>query len=77
MGIEPTNPSLARRFIGFEDRGRHQSGTRFHAESYTGSGDRQRGRGPISVRHRERAAERGVGGGNRVVRAGQQHGRAR
>jgi PAS domain S-box-containing protein len=34
MGIEPTNPSLARRFIGFEDRGRHQSGTRFRVRSY-------------------------------------------
>jgi hypothetical protein len=28
-GIEPSKPSLARGFIGFEDRGRHQSGTRF------------------------------------------------
>ena len=30
MGIEPTMPLLAQSFIGFEDRGRHQSGTRFH-----------------------------------------------
>ena len=29
-GIEPSDPSLARGSIGFEDRGRHQSGTRFH-----------------------------------------------
>jgi hypothetical protein len=28
-GIEPAKPTLARGFIGFEDRGRHQSGTRF------------------------------------------------
>ena len=38
MGIEPTNPSLARRFIGFEDRGRHQSGTRFRGGTYTERG---------------------------------------
>jgi len=30
-GIEPSDPSLARGSIGFEDRGRHQSGTRFQA----------------------------------------------
>ena len=30
MATPLANPSLARRFIGFEDRGRHQSGTRFH-----------------------------------------------
>lgn len=30
MGIEPTKPLLAQSFIGFEDRGRHQSGTHFH-----------------------------------------------
>ena len=36
MGIEPTNPSLARRFIGFEDRGRHQSDARFRYGNYTG-----------------------------------------
>ena len=30
MGIEPTMPLLAQSIIGFEDRGRHQSGTRFH-----------------------------------------------
>ena len=35
MGIEPTKPLLAQSFIGFEDRGRHQSGTRFHRASYT------------------------------------------
>ena len=35
MGIEPTKPLLAQSFIGFEDRGRHQSGTRFHRGSYT------------------------------------------
>jgi hypothetical protein len=35
MGIEPTKPLLAQSFIGFEDRGRHQSGTRFHRSSYT------------------------------------------
>lgn len=29
MGIEPTMPLLAQSIIGFEDRGRHQSGTRF------------------------------------------------
>ncbi len=34
-GIEPSKRTLARRFIGFEDRGRHQSGTRFHWRSYT------------------------------------------
>lgn len=31
MGIEPTMPLLAQSIIGFEDRGRHQSGTRFQA----------------------------------------------
>jgi hypothetical protein len=35
MGIEPTKPLLAQSFIGFEDRGRHQSGTRFHSGNYT------------------------------------------
>jgi hypothetical protein len=35
MGIEPTKPLLAQSFIGFEDRGRHQSGTRFRRGSYT------------------------------------------
>ena len=30
MGIEPTMPLLSQSIIGFEDRGRHQSGTRFH-----------------------------------------------
>ena len=45
MGIEPTNPSLARRFIGFEDRGRHQSDAHFRWRSYTGGAERQaRGR---------------------------------
>ncbi len=29
MGIEPTMPLLAQSIIGFEDRGRHQSGARF------------------------------------------------
>jgi hypothetical protein len=37
MGIEPTKPLLAQSFIGFEDRGRHQSGTRFHRRTYTES----------------------------------------
>jgi len=35
MGIEPTKPLLAQSFIGFEDRGRHQSDARFHRGSYT------------------------------------------
>jgi hypothetical protein len=35
MGIEPTMPLLAQSIIGFEDRGRHQSGTRFHRGNYT------------------------------------------
>jgi hypothetical protein len=35
MGIEPTKPLLAQSFIGFEDRGRHQSDTRFHRGNYT------------------------------------------
>ena len=35
MGIEPTMPLLSQSIIGFEDRGRHQSGTRFHRGSYT------------------------------------------
>jgi hypothetical protein len=34
MGIEPTMPLLAQSIIGFEDRGRHQSGTRFRGRSY-------------------------------------------
>jgi hypothetical protein len=38
MGIEPTVPPLARSTIGFEDRGRHQSGTRFHGGNYTENG---------------------------------------
>jgi hypothetical protein len=38
MGIEPTKPLLAQSFIGFEDRGRHQSGTRFHRGNYTENG---------------------------------------
>lgn len=33
MGIEPTMPLLAQSIIGFEDRGRHQSGTRFRRRS--------------------------------------------
>lgn len=35
MGIEPTMPLLAQSIIGFEDRGRHQSGTRFQGGNYT------------------------------------------
>ncbi len=35
MGIEPTMPLLSQSIIGFEDRGRHQSGTRFHPRTYT------------------------------------------
>jgi hypothetical protein len=35
MGIEPTMPLLSQSIIGFEDRGRHQSGTRFHGRQYT------------------------------------------
>jgi hypothetical protein len=35
MGIEPTMPLLSQSIIGFEDRGRHQSGTHFHDENYT------------------------------------------
>jgi len=34
-GIEPSKPLLAQSFIGFEDRGRHQSGTRFRPGGYT------------------------------------------
>jgi hypothetical protein len=34
MGIEPTKPLLAQSFIGFEDRGRHQSDARFHRGNY-------------------------------------------
>src|SRR5882757_6962260 len=44
-GIEPSEPSLARGSIGFEDRGRHQSGTRFHAHSHTADEARQAGGG--------------------------------
>jgi hypothetical protein len=33
MGIEPTKPLLSQSFIGFEDRGRHQSGTRFRGRT--------------------------------------------
>jgi hypothetical protein len=32
-GIEPAMPLLAQSIIGFEDRGRHQSGTRFHGRT--------------------------------------------
>jgi hypothetical protein len=35
MGIEPTKPLLAQSFIGFEDRGWHQSNARFHRGNYT------------------------------------------
>ncbi len=35
MGIEPTMPLLAQSIIGFEDRGRHQFGTRFRHRPYT------------------------------------------
>ncbi len=41
MGIEPTKPLLAQSFIGFEDRGRHQSGTHFRARYHTALGERQ------------------------------------
>src|SRR5256885_4553526 len=41
MGIEPTMPLLAQSIIGFEDRGRHQSGTRFRARYHTASEVRQ------------------------------------
>jgi hypothetical protein len=34
MGIEPTMPLLAQSIIGFEDRGRHQSGTHFRGRTY-------------------------------------------
>ncbi len=39
MGIEPTKPLLAQSFIGFEDRGRHQSDARFHWRNYTEIGE--------------------------------------
>ena len=42
-GIEPSDPSLARGSIGFEDRGQHQSSTRFRGGPYTGG---QRWRSP-------------------------------
>lgn len=45
MGIEPTMPLLAQSIIGFEDRGRHQSGTRFQDGSYTESGGAPTARG--------------------------------
>ncbi len=38
MGIEPTMPLLAQSIIGFEDRGRHQSGTRFHRRALVQAG---------------------------------------
>lgn len=41
MGIEPTMPLLSQSIIGFEDRGRHQSDTRFHCGNYTEIGFRQ------------------------------------
>ena len=41
MGIEPTMPLLAQSIIGFEDRGRHQSGTRFHGRYHTRLGAQQ------------------------------------
>ena len=41
MGIEPTKPLLAQSFIGFEDRGRHQSDARFRPRYHTAFCDRQ------------------------------------
>jgi nitrite reductase (NADH) small subunit len=49
-GIEPANQTLARRFIGFEDRGRHQSSTRFHRQDHTT--ERPRQAGGLEVRSR-------------------------
>jgi hypothetical protein len=43
MGIEPTKPLLAQSFIGFEDRGRHQSDAHFHAQNHTALDQRQAG----------------------------------
>ncbi len=41
MGIEPTKPLLAQSFIGFEDRGRHQSDARFRTRYHMGFATRQ------------------------------------
>ena len=49
MGIEPTKPLLAQSFIGFEDRGRHQSGTRFQMRYHMGVDERQGPRESSSV----------------------------
>ena len=46
MGIEPTMPLLSQSIIGFEDRGRHQSGTRFRRGRYT-----EARRSPNGCRH--------------------------
>ena len=48
MGIEPTMPLLSQSIIGFEDRGRHQSGTRFHRRESHGS-PRPASRGPCTI----------------------------
>lgn len=49
-GIEPSVPPLARSTIGFEDRGRHQFGTRFRRRGYTDFGARERGRAIATAR---------------------------
>lgn len=62
MGIEPTNPSLARRFIGFEDRGQHQSSARFHGRRYTEKTARSARRLDRPVRRDGQGGDRDYGG---------------
>jgi hypothetical protein len=59
MGIEPTKPLLAQSFIGFEDRGRHQSDARFRGRYHTGCVERQ-GDNKVLRLHDERFASRVV-----------------
>jgi hypothetical protein len=59
MGIEPTMPLLAQSIIGFEDRGRHQSGTRIHRGSYTEMAARPSGAGSRDDHARGMSVSRG------------------
>src|SRR5687767_1595584 len=59
MGIEPTVPPLARSTIGFEDRGWHQSSTRFRAQNHTAFRDRQAARN-VSTSPRAGAGDKPV-----------------
>lgn len=69
-GIEPSEPSLARGSIGFEDRGRHQSGTRFHRGAYTeaeGVGQARARQPPNDFRSAEKLASSVTNGGRFMV----------